>query len=113
MARQTNFWLSLPGFSLHFGNALLSRYSIRTVERMPLPPLSALESFAFGNHDALRAAVELGSPSVVEVWGLHLGVRDQPTRVSAAMHIASQLEGAKPVVLAGDFNSQNPQKTPA
>ena len=105
VVRQTNFRLSLPGFSLHFGNALLSRYPIRTTEHVSLPPLNFLETYFFGNHDALRVSVELDSSTEVEVWGLHLEVRDQPTRVSAAKQITEQINVNKRVVLVGDYNS--------
>ena len=106
VARQVNFNLALPGFSLEFGNAILSHYPIIVADRVALPTHSWLESLLFGNHDAIRAVVEVGESQEVEIWGLHLEVRDRVTRISAVEHIASQMDTARPVVLAGDLNSQ-------
>ncbi|MFW5426391.1 MAG: endonuclease/exonuclease/phosphatase family protein [Methylophagaceae bacterium] len=106
IARQVSFNLSLPGFSLKFGNAILSRFPIRLAERVPLPALSTMESLGMGNHDAIRTQIELKPSQLIEVWGLHLEVRDKATRIRAAEHVASRLSKTKPVVVLGDLNSQ-------
>jgi len=106
IARQVNFGLTLPGFSLRFGNALLSRFPITHAERVPLPAYSQLESLLFGNHDAIRATIAVDLDSELDIWGLHLEVRDQATRVSAANYIVDLLDDSTPTILAGDLNSQ-------
>ncbi|RZV36671.1 MAG: hypothetical protein EX272_07705 [Chromatiales bacterium] len=106
IARQLNFSLTLPGFSLKFGNALLSRFPITHAERVPLPAFKQHESMLFGNHDAIRATIAVDETSHLDVWGLHLEVRDQATRISAAQHIAEQVDSDRPTVLAGDLNSE-------
>lgn len=106
IARQVNYNLSLPGFSIKFGNAILSRFPIKSAERIPLPSLSTMESLGVGNHDAIQAHIEVKPSQLIEVWGLHLEVRDKATRVRATEHVISQLNKTKPVVVLGDLNSQ-------
>ena len=106
IARQINFNLALPGFSLKFGNALLSRFPIIHAERVPLPAYSQPEALFFGNHDAIRATIAIDSTSELDLWGLHLEVRDQATRVSAVERIVDQLNESRPIILAGDLNSE-------
>ncbi len=108
VAKQTNFAVRLPGFSLEFGNAILSRYPIKSAERIPLPPLHSLEAIFFGNHDVIRSTISTGDLGDIDVWGIHLEVRDTETRIGAIAKIAERLSISRPFILAGDFNSQLP-----
>ena len=101
---QPNYDLLLPGFSLRFGNAILSRHPITIATREKLKPLKSLEALAYGNHDALRVEVNVGN-SNIRIWALHLDVRDSGTRVTAANQILNQLDLSIPTILAGDINS--------
>lgn len=103
--RQTNYDLFLPGFSLQFGNALLSRYPVKTAKRERLPPYKPAEPWFYGNHDALRVEIDLGATEI-SVWGLHLDVRDEQARVQAIEHVLNNLKDDQHTILAGDLNSR-------
>ena len=105
--RQINYDLFLPGFSLQFGNALLSRFPIKNAKREKLPALRPVEHWFYGNHDALRADIALG-PIDISIWGLHLEVRDEQARIQAVEHILKNIK--EQTILVGDLNSRPSSK---
>lgn len=106
IARQINFDLLIPGFSLQFGNAILSRFPIQSARRERLPALSKVESWLFGNHDAIEAVIRLNTHLSMRLWGLHLEVRDEATRIQAIQQILQNTNTTEPVIIAGDLNSR-------
>ncbi len=111
LARQINYNLFVPGFSLKFGNAILSRYPIVSAERVKIPALNPIEYWVFGNHDAIKAKISIGSTSI-SLWGLHLEVRDEDARLIAVKYILENID--QDTVIAGDLNSRpslNNEKT--
>lgn len=106
VARQRNLDVVLPFFRWRFGNAVLSRHPIQSVELVRFDPLSLRENLMAGNHDALLATIELPDQSKVAVLAVHLEVRSEAIRLLAAERILAlhrQLE--MPLLVVGDFNS--------
>ena len=103
LARQINYNLLLPGFSLKFGNAVLSRYPIVSAEREKIPALNPIEYWVFGNHDAIKTKISIGSKNI-SLWGLHLEVRDEEARLKAVKYILENID--QDTVIAGDLNSR-------
>ncbi len=106
IARQNNYDILLPGYSLQFGNAVLSRYPIQSARREALPPLSVLEAWFGGNHDVIDTVIQLNEDQTVRLWGLHLEVRDEAVRIESVQQILAQMRDDEPTVLAGDLNSR-------
>lgn len=106
IVRQVNYDLLTPGFSLKFGNAILSRYPIEKAYKKSLPALSMLEFLFFGNHDAVKAYINLSPEISITVWGLHLEVRNEETRVEAITEILRGVSDNEIVIIAGDLNSE-------
>lgn len=105
LLQQRNYGVSLPFFSLHFGNALLSKYPIANVEHLRFKAFSTSESIFAGNHNGFICDIELpGHP--LTLVGVHLEYRDETTRVLAArtLHQAAKMRGNAFIAL-GDFNS--------
>jgi endonuclease/exonuclease/phosphatase family metal-dependent hydrolase len=82
-----------------FGNAVLSRYPVRSVEHLDL---------AVGDYEprgALDVGVDIGLPSLLRVLATHLGLRpgerrEQVRRILAAV----ERENPHPTLLMGDVN---------
>lgn len=110
MVRQRNIDTGLPFWRRwDFGNVLLSRLPVVEAERLNLPPFSDVEKWVAGNHDALKAVIDLGGGDVLCLVGVHLEVRSEETRVQAAQElIATQRDTSSPMILLGDLNSTPP-----
>ncbi|MEQ8470430.1 MAG: endonuclease/exonuclease/phosphatase family protein [Marinoscillum sp.] len=108
--------------SSHFGRilsgqAILSKYKLEPVETITLEkPVNA--SFMYNSFYLDRlvqvAKVKLGNHEVV-VMNLHLEAFDEETRVLQAQKVKSLFEQYAeegPVLIIGDFNSENPIQSP-
>lgn len=104
-ATQRNIDVALPFRVYRFGNAVLSKHSLRNAQLITFEPLSRLEALLAGNHDSLAVDVEtpLGAFRVVAV---HLEYRSEAVRARAAAHLHTLLDASPlPAIAAGDFNS--------
>jgi len=106
IAKQINYDILLPGLSLQFGNAVLSRFPIRSANRVVLPALNPLEVWFGGNHDVIETDIALSEDISFKFWGLHLEVRNEKVRIQAVEKIMQTQINDALVVMAGDLNSQ-------
>ncbi len=105
VAEQRNIDVSLPFYSFRFGNAILSRYPLRDVQYIELPPFSRREDLLGGNHDSLFAMADT-SVGPVGILAVHLEYRSEAFRVRCAGQIIELGRSMPfPVIAAGDFNS--------
>lgn len=105
VVRQRNVDVTFPFARLKFGNAILSRFPIRSAEFVPFTPYSRFEQIFAGDHDSTIAHVELPHGQVVAVWGIHFESRDGHTRRLAAEKINDiATDYSTPLIVAGDFN---------
>ncbi|XAM00658.1 endonuclease/exonuclease/phosphatase family protein [Phycisphaeraceae bacterium D3-23] len=103
---QANYDLSLPGFRLRFGNAVLSRHPIVDAHPIDYPAVSGLESLAFGQKRGVVCTVDVGGGRRVRVVAVHWDSRDAAVRAGSAdvlTHLAA--DGGPPIIAAGDFNA--------
>jgi len=106
LVKQRNFDVTLPFFTLQFGNAILSRYPVTGARLLKFPALSAKEDIFAGNHDGVLATIAApGGP--LRVVAVHLEYRDEATRVGAAGVIAKLVaqDPEIPLIALGDFNT--------
>ncbi|WFB36411.1 endonuclease/exonuclease/phosphatase family protein [Kiritimatiellota bacterium B12222] len=110
VVRQRNIDSGLPLIRRYdFGNALLSRLPVEDARKFKLPPYSDLEVLFAGNHDGLLAKVNVSTDEQILILGLHLEVRSEDIRVSAAQQvIAFQRQHSQPMIILGDLNSTPP-----
>jgi endonuclease/exonuclease/phosphatase family metal-dependent hydrolase len=107
IVRQRNVDVAIPGVSLRFGNAILSRFPIAKASLFKLPTHSTLKSVLLGHKDSVIAHLELSDNSELAVWAFHLNGESKAARLEAAELIAATVrEYPLPLILAGDFNSQ-------
>ena len=111
LVEQRNIDVSIPWFSLQFGNALLSHHPVESAERIEFQPYSRWQRILAGNHDGLLARVQTPSGPVA-VAGVHLEVRSEHIRWLAAQRLHELRDESEiPFVVMGDFNS-TPQGFP-
>lgn len=104
---QRNFDYSLLFADFAFGNAVLTRLPVRVARRVPLAPLSRLETALIGAKTAAAVEVVTGAGPVTVV-PVHLEFRDEGTRRAAVAPLAALRDDAPPLLLAGDFNTSPP-----
>ncbi len=82
-----------------FGNAVLSRRAIRTVERLDL---------TVGGYEprgALDVCIDVGGPLLLRVFATHLGLRPRERREQVRRILAAvERDGPHPTLLMGDLN---------
>ena len=103
--QQPNVDASLPFFRWKFGNAILSRFPTTGGQLVDLPPMSPIEDFFAGNHDAVLTEVKLSDSETIRVVGVHLEVRDEARRTACGPRLSRLLESKTPTIFAGDFNT--------
>ena len=98
-----------PNQEALFGLAILSRHPIGAARIVPLPGPAAIQfdrERMFGRHVALIAEIQRPGAPYFAV-STHLEVlRTREHRTAQVRVLMSELTGASPVILAGDFNSQ-------
>ena len=92
--------LRLLGFEE--GSAILSRYPIRAAERLELRP----RAVPFDRRVALRVELDLGDGRTETIVGTHLTPVSSPVAASQAAHLLQQLDGERPLLVAGDLNEE-------
>lgn len=102
---QRNFDVSLPFYRLRFGNALLSRFPIRSAQFVKLPPRSDWENRLAGSKQGSLVDIQLNNEVTLRFFVTHLEWRDETTR-SQSGEILSPLisESPLPFFCLGDFN---------
>jgi len=91
---------SLRYLGFEEGLAILSRYPISDVRRMALGPRTP----PWEMRAALGAVLTLPGGESIEVWNTHLSHSDAFARDGQARALATAIDGARMVVLGGDFN---------
>lgn len=102
---QKNMGVSVPFFSLYFGNAILSKFPIQNPKFIDFQPYSGLEDIFAGNHDAFFCELKVPT-GIVGIFGIHFEYRSETVRVRCAKILAEMSSELKtPVIILGDFNS--------
>ena len=92
-------------WNLSFGNAVLSRYPIKTAKLIDLPGFSVLETLLVGKKRGVDCTL-LVNGQQVRILGVHFCHRSEAVRArSAAMVQAMAKDRPNSTVIAGDFNS--------
>ena len=103
---QVNCDIAAPGFSLRWGNAVLSKYPVRKARLVDFPPYSDWEWFLAGHKRGVLCEIQLDEALIVRVLGVHLDTRSELTRLQAAEQIEeTRAESKTPFILAGDMNT--------
>ncbi|MCB1095439.1 MAG: endonuclease/exonuclease/phosphatase family protein [Verrucomicrobiae bacterium] len=104
--KQRNFDVTLPFFTLQFGNAILSKYPVSDARFLKFPARSQKEDIFAGNHDGLVATLQLSS-GPLRVVAVHLEYRDEAARVGAANVLTALVseDPGQPLIAMGDFNT--------
>ena len=103
VVEQRNLDLGIPFMQVAIGNAILSKFPIKSAEIIQYPAVKWWESILAGKKRGVEAVVSLPDESEVEVLAVHLETRDEEVRKASLQEV---LEKAGPrSILAGDFNS--------
>jgi endonuclease/exonuclease/phosphatase family metal-dependent hydrolase len=105
---QRNMDLRLLTWTLSCGNAVLSRWPVRSAECFDLPEYSAIEAVLAGTKRGIACCVDVdGRP--LHVLATHLSYRSESVRVRSAEHLLHRAaQSEHPAVLVGDMNSAPP-----
>jgi endonuclease/exonuclease/phosphatase family metal-dependent hydrolase len=105
VVEQRNFDVTLPFYTLQFGNAILSKFPVVDARLLRFPTLSLWEDRFAGSHDGVVATVET-SQGPIRVVAVHLEYRDEAIRVEAAKMIANLVtRQTVPLIAMGDYDS--------
>jgi endonuclease/exonuclease/phosphatase family metal-dependent hydrolase len=106
LATQRNLDVSLPGFRLRFGNAILSTFPIESAALVPYPPYSVTESLIAGSKQGMYTDLVVKPGKRMRVLAVHLENRDAATREAAAAEISRRARASPaPFFALGDFNA--------
>lgn len=90
------------------GNAVLSKYPLRSPMLIDLPGYALWESQLIGKKRGLRCDVELPGRTI-RLFALHLSHRSETLRLESARRLIAETENSPyPCILAGDTNSTLP-----
>lgn len=110
-AEQRNFDASIPFFALRFGNAVLSRWPIRHVERIDHPAARWWEPALAGWKRGLLCTVDVPGLGRLNVVAAHFdqSAMEEDTRIASAESIRQRLKrDSHPAIIGGDFNTAPP-----
>lgn len=106
IVEQRNLDFAVPFFRLGFGNAVLSRYPLKSVRAIDYPAHSETEAFLAGKKRGLLCTIELDEGEDIDLLAVHLEHREEDTRVKTAEMIEDLRRASpRPFFAAGDFNS--------
>jgi endonuclease/exonuclease/phosphatase family metal-dependent hydrolase len=106
---QRNFDVVIPGYTLRFGNAVLSRYPVVEARLVRLPAYRSIEGIFAGSKHALVCTIKLPDGDQVRVLAVHLSHRSEAVRIASVRLIRDLAESSElPLIAAGDFNSAPP-----
>ncbi len=98
-----------PLRSLQSGRVLLSRFPLKDVRRLPLPPRSQLEQLLSQDSSALIATVELRPGREILFCGVEYWPGDPDLQVQASDQLLElQRQQDLPMLLAGEFHDAPP-----
>lgn len=100
--RQTNFNAKAPFFSLHFGNAILSKFPITNPRFIEYPTLSNFENVLFGAKHGSACDIQISSEQSFTIVPIHLEVREQNVRLKALDTLTRRVNPN--TLFVGDFN---------
>ena len=102
---QRNFDMAIPFLRLRFGNAILSRFPIRSAQLVRLPVHSGFEQRFAGAKQSAFADIQLDNQLTIRVFPVHLEPRAGLTRSNSTAVLASWITNSPyPVICLGDFN---------
>lgn len=110
-AEQRNFDASIPFFAMRFGNAVLSRWPIRHVERIDHPAARWWQAALAGWKRGLLAVIDVPGLGRLNVVAAHLdqSAMEEETRIASAESIRERLKRDDlPAIIAGDLNTAPP-----
>lgn len=103
---QRNLDFRLLYGSWKFGNAVLSRFPIMSVELLELPTLRSPERWLAGCKQGVVCTLQLSELQQVRIVAVHLEHRSEDVRADSASVIVEVAEASSiPLIAAGDFNS--------
>ena len=106
VARQTNVDLSMPFFSVRFGNAVLSDYPIASAWIERFSAHSKLERLFAGHHDSLMTRIALSPEQTILISAVYLESRSGEAHRAAAHRIKTRMaDFDERLFITGDFNS--------
>lgn len=107
IVRQRNVDLAIPGMSLRFGNAILSRYPLSDAVLLDFPnPSLVKDIFVGGIKDGVAATATLPDGSAVNIVAVHLSLEGETVRSDSVEMIRQFYRETKlPMIAMGDFNS--------
>ena len=103
VARVRNVDARMLIWTWSFGNAILSKHPIESVQLVEYPAYVEWENALAGCKRGMIATINLNG-SKVDIAAIHLSHRDRETRVGSVKAIF-EMERNNPLILAGDFNS--------
>lgn len=102
---QRNIDFRVLAWTWRFGNAVLSRYPVKNVQRVQLPGYANWETILAGKKQAVLCDVEV-SNTPVRLIAVHLSHRSESLRVQSAEKLVELAQDSPiPVIVAGDLNS--------
>jgi endonuclease/exonuclease/phosphatase family metal-dependent hydrolase len=105
VVEQRNLDVAIPFVRLRFGNAVLSRFPIRSARSIQYPSASSYERRFAGSKQGAIVDVQLDDQTVIRVIPVHLEHRDPATRAGSIEVIAAAAkESPVPFFCLGDFN---------
>lgn len=107
IVQQRNVDVAIPGMSLRFGNAILSRYPLSDAVFLDFPnPSLVNDIFVGGIKDGVAATAFLPDGSQVNIIAVHLSLEGETVR-NASIELIRQFyrESKLPMIAMGDFNS--------
>jgi endonuclease/exonuclease/phosphatase family metal-dependent hydrolase len=107
VAQQANVDIAVPGISVRFGNAVLSRFPISQVRFLDYPNTDELgELLVGGLKEGMVATLDLPGDQELNVIAVHLSVNSEAVRIaSAEMILDVRRKSATPLLVMGDFNT--------
>jgi len=93
-------------FHYQQGNAVLSRYPIRSAQLIPLPGYVAWETILGGKTHGVLCAIELNPKTTIQLFATHLESRSEIVRLESVQIIESLRQTIRePFLVVGDLNT--------
>lgn len=106
IAELSNIDITLPFFTLRFGNAILSKRPLNHVRAIELPSINKWEPLFAGKKNAIEATL-FHNEKPIRIVAIHLESRSEETRLRSAEILLDKIHYTDtPHILLGDFNSQ-------
>jgi len=104
--QQRNLDFKVAHRNWKFGNAILSKFPIRSSQVINYPPELRWHDWLAGCNRGVACEIQINEKSAIRVVGVHLEHRSESVRLASAQMIDElALKAGPPLFAAGDFNS--------